>query len=130
MPGAISKRQKEVLDFIKLHIHERGFSPTHREIMRGVGGKSVGNIHRMICILEERGYIKTHHGRRGIEIEGLTAGETERLRDISNAAEVFINNQVALRSAHALDPSSAETAEFSKKVQASFKRLHQLVKGE
>jgi SOS-response transcriptional repressor LexA len=127
MPGAISKRQKEILDFIKLYIHERGYSPTHREIMRGVGGKSIGNIHRIITILDERGHIKTHPGRRGIEIEGPNAGELERLRDVKNAAEIFVSNQVAFREAHTRDPLSVATSDLSRKVQASFKRLSQLV---
>ncbi len=53
----LSKRQQEIFDFIRDELHERGYSPTVREICRHVGVASPTSVHRHLGTLEARGYI-------------------------------------------------------------------------
>ena len=39
-----SKKQRELLDFIEAFIAEHGYGPSYREIMRGMGYKSVSTV--------------------------------------------------------------------------------------
>ncbi|HEV2412549.1 MAG TPA: hypothetical protein VGS28_01945 [Candidatus Saccharimonadales bacterium] len=39
-----SKKQRELLDFIENFINEHGYGPSYREIMRGMGYKSVSTV--------------------------------------------------------------------------------------
>ena len=39
-----SKKQRELLDFIEAFITEHGYGPSYREIMRGMGYKSVSTV--------------------------------------------------------------------------------------
>ena len=53
----LSKRQTEILKFIRDELRTRGYSPTVREIVRHVGDKSPTAVHRHLKTLEERGHI-------------------------------------------------------------------------
>jgi repressor LexA len=53
----LSKRQRDILDFIGEEIQSRGYAPTVREIVRHVGDKSPTSVHRHLRTLEARGYI-------------------------------------------------------------------------
>ncbi len=65
----LTKRQKEILDFITLHIEQRGYAPTLEEIGRNLGLSSVATIHKHLVNLEARGAIKRGWNRnRSIEL--------------------------------------------------------------
>lgn len=53
----ISKRQQEILDFIKKEVKEKGFPPTIREIGEAVGLASSSTVHGYLARLEKRGLI-------------------------------------------------------------------------
>ncbi len=56
--GKITKRQEQVLDYIKKSILERGYPPSVREICAAVGLKSTSSVHAHLESLEKNGYIR------------------------------------------------------------------------
>ena len=67
--GKISDRQKDILEFIKKQILEKGYPPSVREIAEAVGLKSTSSVHAHLETLERNGYIRRDSTKsRTIEI--------------------------------------------------------------
>ena len=67
--GKISPKQKEILEYIKSQILERGFPPAVRDICEAVGLKSTSSVHSHLETLEKNGYIRRDPTKpRAIEI--------------------------------------------------------------
>ena len=54
--GNISKKQEEILEYIKSQILQRGFPPAVREICDAVNLKSTSSVHSHLETLEKNGY--------------------------------------------------------------------------
>ena len=76
MRSFLTPRQREVLEFLKQYISERGYPPTLREIARSLGIKWTKGIERHLQALEKKGYIKRFPGARSIEILGFSRGRS------------------------------------------------------
>jgi repressor LexA len=75
---AITRRQKEVLDFIRLFVEARGYAPTIAEIQSHFKLKSSATIHEMLSILEREGMIRrSPNVSRGIEITSSDHAENK-----------------------------------------------------
>jgi repressor LexA len=55
---ALTRRQKQVLDFIAGFIEENGYSPSYEEIARGLSLASLATVHKHISALETKHYLK------------------------------------------------------------------------
>ena len=67
--GNISKKQSEILEYIKEQILERGFPPAVREICEAVNLKSTSSVHSHLETLEKNGYLRRDPTKpRAIEI--------------------------------------------------------------
>lgn len=67
--GKISKKQSEILEFIKERILEKGYPPAVREICEAVDLKSTSSVHAHLETLEKNGYIRRDPTKpRAIEI--------------------------------------------------------------
>src|SRR4051794_22997624 len=55
---ALTKRQKEVVEFIAGFVGQNGYSPSYDEIARGLGLASLATVHKHICALETKSYLK------------------------------------------------------------------------
>lgn len=67
--GKISAKQKEILEYIKAQILERGFPPAVRDICEAVHLKSTSSVHSHLETLEKNGYIRRDPTKpRAIEI--------------------------------------------------------------
>ena len=67
--GKISPKQKEILEYIKSQILERGFPPAVRDICEAVHLKSTSSVHSHLETLEKNGYIRRDPTKpRAIEI--------------------------------------------------------------
>ena len=53
----LTRRQKEILDFIRNFIDENGYAPSYREIAYYFELSSTGTISEYVSILEEKGYL-------------------------------------------------------------------------
>ena len=69
MPGKISAKQKEILEYIKQEILNKGYPPAVREICEAVDLKSTSSVHSHLETLEKNGYIRRDPTKpRAIEI--------------------------------------------------------------
>ncbi|MCR5331424.1 MAG: transcriptional repressor LexA [Lachnospiraceae bacterium] len=67
--GKISTKQKEILEYIKDQIINRGFPPSVRDICEAVRLKSTSSVHAHLEALEKNGYIRRDPAKpRTIEI--------------------------------------------------------------
>ena len=74
----LTKRQQDILDFIKLKVQEKGYPPSVREIGQAVGLASSSTVHGHLSRLEEKGYIRRDPTKpRAIEILGDDRMDTE-----------------------------------------------------
>jgi repressor LexA len=55
---ALTKRQKQVLDFIAGFVEENGYCPSYEEIARGLDLASLATVHKHISVLETKSYLK------------------------------------------------------------------------
>ncbi|QEK12693.1 winged helix-turn-helix transcriptional regulator [Crassaminicella thermophila] len=58
MNRTLSKRQQQILDYIRKEIDEKGYPPTVREICDSVGLSSSSTVHGHLENLEKNGYIR------------------------------------------------------------------------
>lgn len=64
-----TKRQKELLDFVDGFIKEHGYGPSYREIMNGLGYKSVSTVAVHVDGLIAKGYLnKRDNSARSLEL--------------------------------------------------------------
>lgn len=67
--GRISNKQKEILDYLKSQIINKGYPPAVREICEAVKLKSTSSVHSHLETLEKNGYIRRDPSKpRAIEI--------------------------------------------------------------
>jgi repressor LexA len=79
-PMAVTRRQKEVLDFLESFVLRNGYSPSFEEIARGMGLKSLATVHKHITNLEKKGLLDRVHNRsRSIDV--LPPGTRTRSSD-------------------------------------------------
>ena len=66
---AITRRQKEVLDFLNEFTRRNGYSPSYEEIAHGLGLKSLATVHKHVTNLVNKGQIRRDHNRsRSIDV--------------------------------------------------------------
>lgn len=83
MPYPITKRQKEVYDFIKNFIGDKGYSPTLEEIKKRLRLSAVSTVHQHINALIKKGYIKKLDNlARAIEVKAKRAQKKANLIEI------------------------------------------------
>ena len=67
--GKISEKQREILEYIKQEILQRGYPPAVREICEAVNLKSTSSVHSHLETLEKNGFIRRDPTKpRAIEI--------------------------------------------------------------
>jgi repressor LexA len=117
---AITRRQKEVYDFVAEFVQEHGYSPSFEEIGEGLGLNSLATVHKHISNLEKKGLVKRDFNRSrsldvlplrgrakqpapvpvslpllgriaaGHPIEGVENPETISLNDFARSKDVFV----------------------------------------
>jgi repressor LexA len=66
---AITKRQRQVYDFIQGVVQKNGYSPSFEEFGNGMGLSSLATVHKHISNLEKKGLIKRDFNRsRSIDV--------------------------------------------------------------
>ena len=65
----LTKRQKQVLDFLVAFHNKHGYSPSFEEIAEKFGYSSLATVHEHLSNLEKKGYIKREYNEsRAIEV--------------------------------------------------------------
>lgn len=78
--GKITNKQREVLEYLKQQVLQKGYPPSVREICDAVGLKSTSSVHAHLESLERNGYIRKDPTKpRAIEIvdDGFNLVRTE-----------------------------------------------------
>jgi repressor LexA len=66
---AITKRQRQVYDFISEFVQKNGYSPSFEEIGEGLGLSSLATVHKHITNLEKKGLLTRDYNRsRSIDL--------------------------------------------------------------
>ncbi len=77
--GRITAKQREILEFMKSQILEKGYPPSVREICEAVRLRSTSSVHAHLETLEKNGYIRRDPTKpRAIEITDDEFGITRR----------------------------------------------------
>ncbi len=65
----LTRRQKQILDFVARHIERRGYAPTLEEIGEHFGLSSLATVHKHLANLQSKGLIKReNHRSRALEL--------------------------------------------------------------
>ncbi len=112
---AITRRQKEVLDFLSTFTSRNGYSPSYEEIAAGLGLSSLATVHKHVTNLQTKGLLQRAHNRSrsidvipqrpqrktmdrlpllgriaaGKPVEAIETAETISLGDIIGSREVY-----------------------------------------
>lgn len=112
---AITRRQKEVLDFLSGFTQKHGYSPSYEEIAHGLGLTSLATVHKHVTNLQNKGMLQRAHNRSrsidvlpakpakraferlplagriaaGQPVEAIETAETISLGDIIGSRDVF-----------------------------------------
>lgn len=69
---ALTRRQKQVLDFLVSFINRQGYSPSFEEIGKSLRLSSLATVHKHLDTLERKGFIQRGHNQsRSIEVVAL-----------------------------------------------------------
>jgi len=90
----LTRRQEQILDFIRSEIHRKGYPPSVREIGEAVGLSSSSTVHAHLAALERHGYIRRDPTKpRALEV--LDFRDTERGVDPRSVTAVPLVGAVA-----------------------------------
>jgi repressor LexA len=83
---ALTKRQKDVLDFLADFIAKNGYSPSYEEIASGLNLASLATVHKHISSLEAKQYLKRSFNQsRSLEVSPHYLQEWRRTREHTSA---------------------------------------------
>jgi repressor LexA len=78
----LTKRQKEVLDFLVSFSNKQGYSPSFEEIAKALRLTSLATVHKHISTLERKGYIRRGYNQsRSIEVTQLPKSVREQVQE-------------------------------------------------
>ena len=96
VPMALTKRQKEFLDFLAGFLEKRGYSPSYEEIAEGLNLASLATVHKHILSLESKRYLKRGFNQsRSLEIEPRYYDEMRQHRQRPGGLEVPLLGRIA-----------------------------------
>src|SRR6266403_1064038 len=88
---AVTKRQKQVLDFVSGFIEDNGYSPSYEEIAEGLDLASLATVHKHILSLETKQYLtRGFNQSRSLEISQKYYDEQRQHRQMPAAARVEV----------------------------------------
>jgi repressor LexA len=65
----LTRRQSEILDYLRSHIEDQGYAPSFEEIADKFGFASLATVHEHLTNLERKGYIRrSYNESRSIEV--------------------------------------------------------------
>jgi repressor LexA len=91
---ALTKRQKQVLDFIANFVDQNGYCPSFEEIARGLDLASLATVHKHISVLEAKNYLKRGFNQsRSLELAPKYLLEHRRIKPAT--AEIPLLGRIA-----------------------------------
>jgi len=69
---ALTRRQKQVLDYLVGFINKHGYSPSFEEVGEGLGLSSLATVHKHMQTLEKKGFIRRGYNQsRSVEVVAI-----------------------------------------------------------
>src|SRR5262249_27588261 len=88
---ALTKRQREVYDFISGFVQKKGYSPSFEEIGDGMGLSSLATVHKHLTNLEKKGLLKRDYNRsRSIDVVPERRAKAVAAAALAAAAETSL----------------------------------------
>lgn len=93
---ALTRRQKEVMDFLSKFIDQNGYSPSYEEIASGLGLASLATVHKHVQALEAKQYLRrSYNHSRSLEIGDRYFAEERARRGPSAPQSVPLLGRIA-----------------------------------
>ena len=93
---ALTKRQKEVLDFIADFVEDNGYSPSYEELAQGLQLASLATVHKHIQALESRNYLRRLFNQsRSLEVSAKYIQERRKGRAAVRSNEIPLAGRIA-----------------------------------
>lgn len=86
--ATLTKRQKQLVDFLEAYIRDNGYAPTLQEIGQFFGLSSLATVHKHLKNLERKGFIRRQWNHsRALEVTGpQSTGGARALRLVGQVA--------------------------------------------
>jgi repressor LexA len=92
---ALTKRQKDVLNYLVGFINKNGYSPSFEEIGRSMKLTSLATVHKHLSTLEKKGFIRRGYNQsRSIEVLQLPKPVREEILD-RHVVELPLSGRIA-----------------------------------
>jgi repressor LexA len=93
---ALTKRQKQVVEFIAGFVSRNGYSPSYEEIARALGLASLATVHKHISALETKNYVKRSFNQsRSLEMGPKYVQEQRRQAQAPASLEIPLLGRIA-----------------------------------
>jgi repressor LexA len=93
---ALTKRQKELLEFLTGFLEKRGYSPSYEEIAEGLDLASLATVHKHILALESKAYVtRGFNQSRSLEVAPKYYEEQRQHRQSPARVEVPLLGRIA-----------------------------------
>ena len=93
---ALTRRQREVLDFLQQFQDKNGYCPSFEEIASGVHLSSLATVHKHIANLEAKGFLKRDYNRaRSIDLVKSKAAPRKTFAAATGASLPFLGRIAA-----------------------------------
>lgn len=93
---ALTRRQKEVMDFLSSFIEKHGYSPSYEEIATGLELASLATVHKHIQALEAKQYVRrSYNHSRSLEIGERYLNEEKARRPPSSGGLIPLLGRIA-----------------------------------
>jgi len=113
---ALTRRQKEVMDFLSNFIDQKGYSPSYEEIAGGLGLASLATVHKHIQALEVKQYLRrSYNHSRSLEVAERYVTEEQSRRPPFQASIPLLGRIAAGVPVEAIaNPESLHFSDFAK----------------
>jgi len=93
---ALTRRQKQVLEFIASYQRDFGYRPSYEEIAEALGLASLATVHKHIATLERKNYLRRGFNQsRSLELTPKYFQEQRRLRREAPVTEIPLLGRIA-----------------------------------
>jgi repressor LexA len=113
---ALTRRQKEVMDFLSSFIDKKGYSPSYEEIASGLGLASLATVHKHIQALEVKQYLRrSYNHSRSLEVGERYVNEEQSRRPALPPSIPLLGRIAAGAPVEAIaDPEALHFSDFAK----------------
>jgi repressor LexA len=113
---ALTRRQKEVMDFLSSFIDRKGYSPSYEEIASGLGLASLATVHKHIQALEVKQYLRrSYNHSRSLEVAERYVTEEQARRPAGPPSIPLLGRIAAGLPVEAIaNPESLHFSDFAK----------------